>query len=166
MLVVIIAWYGIREKELSLTVQIFYLQVCFFIVEAKVMCISLTDMPVQPSVIVPSTNVKLTINSYNFSLKCQPFNNNLHYLWEKRNSTLPSRAHNAHSSTLTITYLRPEDSGEYRCTVSNSTGRLISDYVKVIIEGNYVHRIICFCTWLHVDPHSTKNSKHKFLAHC
>ena len=42
-----------------------------------------------------------------------------------------------HSSNLTIVNLKPEDSGEYRCTVSNSTGKIISDYVKLVVQGKH-----------------------------
>jgi len=64
-----------------------------------------------------------------------PLDKNLDYYWEKRNGNFPLSANGIHSQTLTIVHLRPEDSGEYRCTVSNSTGSITSDYVQVVIEG-------------------------------
>ena len=58
------------------------------------------------------------------------------YKWEKRNSDLlNSRIDGVNSSTLTILNLRPEDVGEYRCLVSNATGRITSDYAKLEVQG-------------------------------
>jgi len=68
-------------------------------------------------------------------MKCMPLSSNLKYYWEKRKGNFPSRANGVHSQTLTIVHLRPEDSGEYRCTVSNSTGSITSDYAQVVIQG-------------------------------
>ena len=72
------------------------------------------------------------------SMRCTPHQHDLHYEWEKRNDNLPSRAQGVHSSTLTIINLKPKDSGEYRCVVSNSTGRIASEYLPVNIKGMYI----------------------------
>jgi len=69
------------------------------------------------------------------SMRCIHGYHGLHYVWEKRNDNLPSRAQGVHSSTLTIIFLRPKDSGEYRCIVSNSTGRIASNYSSIIVKG-------------------------------
>ena len=87
--------------------------------------------------------ISLTVNNFNMSLKCIPDQHDLNYVWEKRNDNLPSRAQGVHSSTLTIFNLKPEDSGEYRCVVSNSSGRIASEYQPVTVKGvyfnNYMH---------------------------
>ena len=69
------------------------------------------------------------------SMRCIPDQHDLRYEWEKRNDDLPSRAQGVHSSTLTIINLKPKDSGEYRCVVSNSTGRIASEYLPVNIKS-------------------------------
>ena len=69
-------------------------------------------------------------------MRCLPSKSTLKYFWEKRSSDLSSRARDVHSSNLTIINLKLEDSGEYRCIVSNSTGRITSDYAKLDVEGN------------------------------
>ena len=68
-------------------------------------------------------------------MRCKPDQHDLRYVWEKRNDNLPSRAQSVQSATLTIINLKPEDSGEYRCVVSNSTGRIASGYLPVTIKG-------------------------------
>jgi len=87
-------------------------------------------------VIIPTPHISLTTNNYNLTISCLPKKNNLQYSWEKQNSILSSRVHDVHSSDLTIANLKPKDSGEYRCTVSNFTGRITSDHVKLVVEGN------------------------------
>ena len=67
------------------------------------------------------------------SMNCIPHEKSFKYLWEKKNSILPPRAQGVYSSELTILNLRPEDSGEYRCIMSNATGRVTSSYSKLII---------------------------------
>ena len=86
---------------------------------------------------IPTVQV-LIVNSFNMSMRCIPDQHDLHYVWEKRNDNLPSRAQGVHSSTLTIVNLKPKDSGEYRCVVSNSTGRIASEYLPVNIQGMYI----------------------------
>ena len=39
------------------------------------------------------------------------------------------------SSKLTIVKLKPEDAGEYRCIMSNSTGQIASNYSLVTVKG-------------------------------
>ena len=68
-------------------------------------------------------------------MRCAPNEKNFNYLWQKKNNDLIHRAKGIHSSELTIINLRPEDSGEYRCIVSNSTGRIASSYSKLIVTS-------------------------------
>ena len=77
------------------------------------------------------------LNTSNFTLtmRCISEDNNSNYEWEKRNSQLPSRINGAHSPCLTVLNLMPEDAGEYRCIISNSTGRIASDYTTLTVNG-------------------------------
>jgi len=108
---------------------------CIFDALIPILCIG---TPIPPWVVVPTDKVQLTINNYNYSMKCMPLSNHLDYFWEKRKDIFSLRTGGINSQTLTITNLRPEDSGEYRCTVSNSTGSITSNYIKITIEGKYI----------------------------
>ena len=79
--------------------------------------------------------VKLTINNYNLTMKCLPNKNNFNYKWMRKNDVLPSRAKGVNTSQLTIINLKPEDSGDYQCVMSNSTGTISSNYSTVSITG-------------------------------
>jgi len=106
---------------------------------STVLLLTFLGIPVQPKVqVLPSQMISLTVNNFSISMSCIPDQHDLHYMWEKRNANLPSRAQGVHSSTLTIINLKPEDSGEYRCVVSNSTGRLASEFLPVIVKGIFV----------------------------
>ena len=85
--------------------------------------------------------VYLKINTYNLSMRCVPHVKGFHYLWEKKNNDLTRRGHGMYSSELTITNLHPEDSGEYRCIISNATGNIASSYSELIVRGMYI--ILC-----------------------
>ena len=45
------------------------------------------------------------------------------YSWERQNSSISSGATGVNTKTLTIVNLTPEDAGNYRCIVSNDSGR-------------------------------------------
>ena len=79
--------------------------------------------------------VNLTVNNYNFTMKCLPNNNNFNYKWIKKNETLPSRAQGVNTSQLTITNLKPDDAGDYQCVMSNSSGTISSNFSTVSIAG-------------------------------
>ena len=89
---------------------------------------------VKPTVHV-SSPVYLNISNFTLTMKCIPEDNNSNYEWEKRNTEFPSRFKGANSSCLTILNLIPEDAGEYRCIISNSTRRIASDYATLTING-------------------------------
>ena len=74
-------------------------------------------------------------------MRCVPHVKGFHYLWEKKDNDLHRRELGIYSSKLTITNLRPEDSGEYRCIISNATGNIASSYSKLIVRGMYL--ILC-----------------------
>ena len=90
--------------------------------------------PVKPTVNV-SSPVHLNVSNFTLSMKCITEDNNFNYTWEKKNDDLSLQATGVNSPCLNIFNLRPEDSGDYRCVMSNSTGRLASDYAKLIVHG-------------------------------
>ena len=79
--------------------------------------------------------INLTINNYNITMKCLTSMRNLNYKWIKRNDVLPSRAQGVNTPQLTIVNLKPEDSGDYQCVVSNSTGTMSSNFSTANITG-------------------------------
>ena len=93
------------------------------------------DIPSLPLVKVTS-EVNLTVNNFNLTMKCIPDHNHLQYTytWIKKNK-LPSRAQGINSSWLTIVNLKPEDSGDYQCVVSNKTGKISSKFSTLNILG-------------------------------
>ena len=90
--------------------------------------------PLKP--IIPMINpIILNTNNYNLSMKCISDLNELQYTWERKNDQLSSRTRGAHTSNLIILNLQPEDAGEYQCIMSNSTGRIASDYTTLTVIG-------------------------------
>ena len=87
--------------------------------------------------------VNLTISNYNLTIKCLPSNDlKYNYKWIKKNDVLPSRAQGVSSSHLIIVNLRPEDSGDYQCVVSNSTGTISSNFSTVHIRGKNKFKVV------------------------
>ena len=84
---------------------------------------------------IPNPLIHLQTSDQQLSMKCAPDTNGVNYTWEKRYSSLPSRAQGANTSNMIIVNLKPEDSGEYRCTISNSTGKIYSEYALVVVAG-------------------------------
>ena len=84
----------------------------------------------------PGNLITLSVNNFRLSLKCgTPNGNDFKYKWERKNETNILKSQGIDSRDLIITDLRPEDSGEYRCIVSNSTGVISSDYSQLIVKG-------------------------------
>jgi len=79
--------------------------------------------------------INLTINNFNLSMKCGDGSHRFNYTWQKKNGSISLMAQGVHLSHLTIFNLRPQDAGEYRCTISNSTGSISSHYTKLTITG-------------------------------
>ena len=98
----------------------------------------MTGLPEKPTVeMIPGQLIKLTVNDFRLSMDCISHGDNFEYKWEKKNENNIPRSQNI-NSTLIINDLRPADSGEYRCIVSNSTGIIKSDYTLLTVEGEYV----------------------------
>ena len=93
------------------------------------------DPPSPPVIMIEDPVINLAVNNYNLTIECLPFKNNFNYKWIKRNDVLPSRAQGVNSSQLTIVNLKPEDSGDYQCVMSNSTGTISSEFSAVNITG-------------------------------
>ena len=105
-------------------------------ISINIACIIYTGMPLQPVVSVqPGQLINLTVNMVNLSMQCGNYNKDFNYQWEMKNGGFDSRAQGVISHQLTITNLKPDDAGEYRCVMSNSTGKLLSDYVSITIRG-------------------------------
>ena len=82
-----------------------------------------------------SKTINLRVNNYNMSLSCKAKGNNLQYLWERLNATVSSNTNGSNTSTLQFFYLKPEDSGKYRCKIFNESGIGYSDYAILQIHG-------------------------------
>ena len=92
--------------------------------------------PTKPVItVLPGQHMELTDNNSTLLMKCLSYNINFNFKWEKKHNKLPARAQGVNSQQLTIVKLNPKDSGEYRCIVRNSTGKLASDYLLVTIKG-------------------------------
>ena len=59
--------------------------------------------------------------------------------WIKKDDGLPSRAQGVNSQYLTIVNLKPKDSGDYQCVVSNRMGKTNSEFSTVKIIGKEIH---------------------------
>ena len=93
------------------------------------------DPPLRP-VVMEIALVNLTVNNYNLTMKCLPNKDNINYKWIKKNDVLPSRAQGVNTSQMTIVNLMPEDSGDYQCIMSNSTGTISSNFSTLHVQGN------------------------------
>ena len=83
----------------------------------------------------PSHLINLTVNNLVLTMKCTSYDDDFDYKWEKKNEKTILRAKDINARELTIVNLKPEDSGEYRCVISNSTGVIMSDYSLLTVEG-------------------------------
>ena len=93
------------------------------------------DPPLRP-VVMEIALVNLTVNNYNLTMKCLPNKDNINYKWIKKDDVLPSRAQGVNTSHMTIVNLMPEDSGDYQCIMSNSTGTISSNFSTLHVQGN------------------------------
>ena len=123
-----------------------YLEVATYI---YVYCVNLylaVDKPSRPEVVLSNQSIQLTVNDETLLINCLPHDTNFSYMWERKYMKLPSTAQGINSEQLTITSLKPKDSGEYRCIMSNSTGMIASDYVIITIKGLWIDTyVICYC---------------------
>ena len=90
-----------------------------------------------PPVIIENPITKfvgLGSNFTNASLTCEA-DGASGYSWERQSGSIPSDAIGLNTNTLTLTNLRLEDAGKYRCVVTNGSGSTQSDYATLIIKG-------------------------------
>ena len=91
--------------------------------------------PSKPQVVKSTSLIELVQTNFNFSMQCESNVRDARIHWEKRNETLSPYAHGVNSWNLTIFNMIPDDSGEYRCVVTNSTGTIESEYSKLTVRG-------------------------------
>ena len=109
---------------------------CLYLYECITIIILILGTPLKPTVEVsPETLVKLRVNNYTLQMRCLPNDSRFSYKWERKDMQLPLNAKYVNSEHLVIFNVKPEDSGEYRCTMSNYTGQIASDYVLVTVKG-------------------------------
>ena len=102
-------------------------------------------VPLKPVVSVqPGQIINLTVNDFTLSMQCGHYDKDFDYQWEMKNGKIHLRAQGVNSHQLNITNIKPEDSGEYRCAMSNSTGKLFSDYILITITG----LLIVYCMYI------------------
>ena len=81
------------------------------------------------------SEINLKTNNHNISLYCET-DRRLIISWEKENGTVRHTASGA-GTNLTLTNLRPEDAGNYRCVVRGLFhGNCYSNYAAITINGN------------------------------
>ena len=102
-----------------------YLVLSFYVI------VNLPKITLQPL----SMTIPLRVNNFNTSLKCGAEGNNLQYVWERLNSTIPSNTNGSNTTTIHFFNISPENSGHYRCKASNNTGFGYSDYAVLQING-------------------------------
>ena len=97
-------------------------------------------IPLKPMITVEHSQViNLTTNDFNLSMHCGEYNQGFEYKWERKNKKVPLKAQGKKSHHLTIINLKVDDSGEYRCVMSNSTGRLFSYYSLIVVKGMLIN---------------------------
>ena len=82
--------------------------------------------------------VDLFVRNYNLTMRCQPSKTDLHYRWNRKNASLPESAVGVNTSTVTIYRLKPQDTGDYQCIMSNISGVIVSEYTALKINGNLI----------------------------
>ena len=122
----------------------------FLLLKTTLSCVG---SPVLPTVSVTSPII-LNVSNFNLTLKCKPdHENNFHYTWQKKIDQLSSRTYNVNKSHFTLFNLRPDDAGEYRCIISNSTGRISSDYTTLQVYGMlsviYIYSYSMYIIYIH-----------------
>ena len=83
-----------------------------------------------------SVHIRITRSNQNTTLMCLAIGESkVTYRWERENSSLPNKTVGQNTHELTLLDLRPSDSGNYRCRVSNIHGTVFSNYAHVNVTG-------------------------------
>ena len=98
------------------------------------MIICLCYIGTTPFIYTHPSNQIVSITIQSFSLTCKAIGGTSYY-WEKHNGSIPSGATGINTDTLTIINISPEDSGNYRCVVSNDNGKVYSVWAVVTVNG-------------------------------
>ena len=128
------------------------------------MCLAtlIIGLSVKPTVeMIPGKLIQLTVNNFRLLMKCVPHGDHFAYKWEKKNEKSIPRSQGINSRLLTITDLRPEDSGEYRCIARNSTGTILSDYSLLTVKGMTMYLTMYPC--IYVAMYGIKKLMEKIL---
>ena len=67
--------------------------------------------------------------------------NDVMYQWMRKEKIIQSKATGANTNRLVITNIEPDDSGEYRCTVSSGDVSVNSEYGIVTVLGELFCKI-------------------------
>ena len=78
--------------------------------------------------------IELSSNITNHTLTCEA-DGALSYNWEKQNDVISFDSTGVNTNTLTLINLQPEDAGNYRCVVTNTSGNSFSNYADITING-------------------------------
>ena len=78
--------------------------------------------------------VYLVNDTTNLSLTCEA-DGAWFYTWERQNGVIPFDSIGMNTKTLILINLRSEDTGNYRCVVSNDSEIRESDYANITING-------------------------------
>jgi len=78
--------------------------------------------------------VAIASDTESISLTCEAVGGTLYY-WGRQDGNIPIGTTGVNTNTLTIVNVKPEDSGNYRCVVSNDSGENFSDYAAITVCG-------------------------------
>ena len=78
--------------------------------------------------------VEISSVTNNLSLYCEAIGATSYY-WQRQNGSIPPSATGVNTDTLTIVNPTPEDSGNYRCAVSNGSDVGYSKSAKITVIG-------------------------------
>jgi len=81
-----------------------------------------------------NTSVMLVNGTTSVSLTCEA-DGVTSYNWERQNGSIPSGATGVNTYILTFINLTPQDTGNYRCIVTNASGSSESNYITVTVNG-------------------------------
>ena len=96
-----------------------------------------------PPVIVQHPHSQLVEFHFDVSLVCDANGNDLKYQWTHNGNILASNSHYSiiNDTNLVINNVKSSDSGQYQCFVSNSGGRVASNYATVLVvaKGGFLN---------------------------
>ena len=74
-------------------------------------------------------------------MDCLPSNTSLAYQWIKRGEKLPRKVIGIYTPHLTIPNIQVQDTGEYGCQLTNSSGFIYSKFEHLKVKGTHVRHI-------------------------